>query len=80
MHPIHLGLFQCQVDQVMPAHYTSSCQCILAHGQLARGGLGSILVTGLNRATRLHGRKELSGQPNVRHTFKKTEGRQQYGP
>jgi hypothetical protein len=80
MNPLHLGLFQRQVAQVMPVHVLRGCQCILAHSQLARGILRSISVTGLNRATRLRGRKELSGQLNVRHAFKKTEGRQRYGP
>jgi hypothetical protein len=72
MRPLHLGFIPCQVTQVMPAH--SRCQgyqSILVHGQQARGGLGNISVTGLNKATRLRGRKYLSGQLNVGHAFKK---------
>jgi hypothetical protein len=61
-----------------PGHSIYDCprwsQVILVHGQQARGGLGIISVTGPNRATRLRGRKYLSGQLNVGHAFKKDWG------
>jgi hypothetical protein len=66
MRPLHLGFIPCQVTQVMPAQSRRrGYQSILVHGQQARCGLGSISVTGPNRATRLRGRKYLSGQLNV---------------
>jgi hypothetical protein len=72
MHPLHLGFIPCQVTQVMPTHSRRrGYQSILVHGQQARGGLSSILVTGPNIATRLRGRKYLSSQLNVGHAFKK---------